>query len=463
MNMNLPVPKTTASALAKSRKLAIEKLEEAMASAVALFETGDELRKTCLPHNIFPSTSGFEFLFEPPRFDAEKSRASFIKELDAEIWRTLIDETGLKSLMDRQALDELRRSISEDMPEATEANMLATIEATLKSADLIFARGLVNCFSALDRRFKSHDAFKIGSRIIIERAVDSDGWFHGGRCWDTIADVERVMAVLDKESPDRNGLEQAVRKDRPGFGARQSETEARYFKIRIFKNGNAHLWFSRDDLVRKANKILAEHYGEVLPDAYAEGDGSHAFTGTDVAKDLQFYESPGQVVQELISGLGLEGAKVLEPSAGEGAIALAAARKGANVTAIEIDRDRLEKIRMQAHGARLSIECRAANFLTQDPRPIYDFVLMNPPFYGTHWMAHVEHAFRFLAPGGILKAVLPASAEVNETKKHIAFRKWIEPFKDYSWMGAFEALPEGSFKESGTNIQTVILHLRNRT
>src|SRR3546814_5344789 len=36
----------------------------------------------------------------------------------------------------------------------------------------IYLRGIANSFSALDRRFRSHDGFKIGSRLIIERALN---------------------------------------------------------------------------------------------------------------------------------------------------------------------------------------------------------------------------------------------------------------------------------------------------
>src|SRR3546814_7969254 len=41
-----------------------------------------------------------------------------------------------------------------------------------------------------------------------------------------------------------------------------------YFRVRIFGNGNLHLWFERKDLLVEVNKLLAEYYGEVIGDGY---------------------------------------------------------------------------------------------------------------------------------------------------------------------------------------------------
>src|SRR3546814_12547204 len=61
----------------------------------------------------------------------------------------------------------------------------------------IYLRGIANSFSALDRRFRSHDGFKIGSRLIIERALnDSRSYWTDYNRRDTLRDVERVFREL---------------------------------------------------------------------------------------------------------------------------------------------------------------------------------------------------------------------------------------------------------------------------
>jgi hypothetical protein len=85
-----------------------------------------------------------------------------------------------------------------------------------------------------------------------------------------------------------------------------------------------------------------------------------------------------------------------------------------------------------------------------------DAVLMNPPFYGTHWMNHVMHAMKWLKPGGELVAVLPISVELGQTKEHLAFREWAGMKGDPPYHRQCRDLPDGSFSESGTNVSTLI-------
>ena len=79
-----------------------------------------------------------------------------------------------------------------------------------------------------------------------------------------------------------------------------------------------------------------------------------------------------------------------------------------------------------------------ANFLQVAPDPRFDVIVMNPPFYGQHYKKHLDHAAKFLRPGGRLACILPASA-----------------FYDHAnTIGEWHDLPVGSFAESGTNIPT---------
>ncbi len=266
----------------------------------------------------------------------------------------------------------------------------------------------------------------------------------------------RVFAVLDGDAHREIGsLLRAIEEDRRGgWGKpRRSVTESEYFRVRGFKNGNAHLWFTRDDLVERANRVLADYYGAVLPDA-ATPDVSPSdlrFKSGLPARKLQFYPTPVKVVSKMLARVDLTASsRVLEPSAGTGNIARAALARGASVVAVEIDLDRCREL-----ATIRGLTVRPANFLSMVPDPSYTHVLMNPPFYGTHWMEHVTHAFDFLAPGGVLVAVLPVSAELGETKKHEAFRAWAKARKVGGWL--FRDLPPESFAESGTRVNTVIL------
>lgn len=393
-------------------------------------------------------------------FDAEKSVEMYRKQLDSSVWSYLYETTGIRELMDVTAARDFDRSLREDVPPVTVENVRATFETLMANADLIFARGLAVAFARLDRRFKSHDAFKLGSRMIVDRAFSEySGSFNTSWAEETIIDVERVFAKLDNVKPDGRGLIQDINSDRRAYGPQQSYTESQYFRIRGFLNGNAHLWFTRDDLVTKANQILAEYYGEVIPDAAPKDEEADEFAKrTNLpSKDLQFYHTPAAAAQEVLENLYLsEGSRILEPSAGEGHLVEPLLAKGHHVTAIELHGDRVNKLR-RLEGD--NCEVIQGNFLNQPAHATYSAVVMNPPFSGTHWMDHVRHAWDFVAPGGKLVAILPVSAHVAETKAHVQFRRWAEKANHRYAYRMFTDLPPESFAEAGTNINTVILSM----
>jgi 16S rRNA G1207 methylase RsmC len=151
---------------------------------------------------------------------------------------------------------------------------------------------------------------------------------------------------------------------------------------------------------------------------------------------------------------------MLEPSAGEGALVAAALAvdPSVRIRAVEVHADRLAVLRAR----HPQVACVQANFLNTPPAPVYDLVLMNPPFGGTHWLDHIQHAWEFVAPGGTLAAILPASAEVSESPMHERFREWADIQGGHGWdrKANWQPLPEGSFESSGTNINTVMFRMR---
>lgn len=170
----------------------------------------------------------------------------------------------------------------------------------------------------------------------------------------------------------------------------------------------------------------------------------------DAKTEFQFFESPEAVVSELLRQAELTpGMEVLEPSAGKGAIARAVA-KVATVDCIEIQPD----LAHQLMDAKFARNVRLADFLTVEPRPVYDRVVMNPPFSLMQDIRHVLHARRFLKPNGFLVSVMSPSFTFRSTKLAESFRHTVEHEG-----GAYFDLPEGAFKESGTNVRTVVLML----
>lgn len=88
----------------------------------------------------------------------------------------------------------------------------------------------------------------------------------------------------------------------------------------------------------------------------------------------------------------------------------------------------------------------------------FDRILMNPPFEAQSDISHVTTAFSLLADGGILVAIMSSGVMFRENKKTTTFRENILNRYGVS----VEDNPEGSFKESGTMVNTVMVKLVKR-
>lgn len=164
-------------------------------------------------------------------------------------------------------------------------------------------------------------------------------------------------------------------------------------------------------------------------------------------KDLGFFPTPDHLVDQMIAAAQLEpGMLVLEPSAGRGAIALKAAEIVGldNVLVCELYPENAKILREQGFDSVLE-----ADFLKIDPEPIYDVVLMNPPFTRGADMAHVLHATQFLKPEGRLVAIMSPGWETNSGKNAELFRGFVADVEA-------EVVPiaSGEFKAAGTDIAT---------
>lgn len=142
------------------------------------------------------------------------------------------------------------------------------------------------------------------------------------------------------------------------------------------------------------------------------------------------------------------GMEVLEPNIGIGNIAFAAERHGAVITGFEIDVARAAKASAILPKANIKV----SDFLSEPVDPRFDRVVMNPPFAKQDDIRHVLHAFKFLKSGGRLVAIMSKSVMFRDNKLTTDFRSFVA---DHN--GTFQDLPEGSFKSSGTGVNTCVV------
>lgn len=167
-----------------------------------------------------------------------------------------------------------------------------------------------------------------------------------------------------------------------------------------------------------------------------------------------YFPTPDWLADKLVAEAEvLPSDRVLEPSAGQGSLirALHRASPGHPVDVFElIARNRAVLSRIP------SVNTLGDDFLRATPQPVYDVVLMNPPFAGGADVDHVTRARAWLKPeGGVIASILSGAAEWRRDKKFLAFREHL------GQLGArYLRLPEKTFKESGTGVRSSLAILR---
>lgn len=163
-----------------------------------------------------------------------------------------------------------------------------------------------------------------------------------------------------------------------------------------------------------------------------------------------FFPTPGPVAERVAEIANIEaGESVLEPSAGIGSLADVVPRE-TSLTLVERAPSLCEILRLKGY----TVE--QGDFLEADPgQGEFDCVIMNPPFENGQDMDHVQRAFDFLKAGGRLVAIMSPSFTYNSRAKGEKFRAWLSGL-----VWEREELPEGSFKESGTGVNAVIVTIR---
>jgi phospholipid N-methyltransferase len=192
-----------------------------------------------------------------------------------------------------------------------------------------------------------------------------------------------------------------------------------------------------------------------------EGDSTEAIdqvltTGeVTTHQDLNYFPTPRWLAARMtrLAGVGM-GDRVLEPSAGRGAIVDVLFEHGARVEAVEQHVPFARELAAADH-------CRVqhvGDFLALDGlacKPV-DAVVMNPPFVRQADIYHVTHALNFVRPGGALVSVMSNGVMFRDNHLTRQFRARVEQLGGY-----FTPLPEDSFKESGTGVRTVLLVIKS--
>lgn len=198
--------------------------------------------------------------------------------------------------------------------------------------------------------------------------------------------------------------------------------------------------------------VFASDPATALDDAIVTGGYTHP------KDEFGFFVTPPDVADVVANLAGLrDGMRVLEPSAGTGALVEACLRRTTelSLSCVEVQPALADGLRQRFPKATVV----TGDFLAQRAealgvRTSFDRVVMNPPFARGQDVDHVTHALEFLKPGGRLVSIMSAGVEFRQDRRYAEFRA-LGP--------KIERLPELSFRASGTDVSTVIAVLEKKS
>lgn len=173
--------------------------------------------------------------------------------------------------------------------------------------------------------------------------------------------------------------------------------------------------------------------------------------GVQVVTANQLFPTPPDLAARMVEEAEIKpGHDVLEPSAGTGNILRACFHlngagftgkpKAGDLVAVEINPALTQALANEFPTAKV-VNGDFLNF--NGDLGTFDRILMNPPFENGSDIKHIKHALAMLKPGGRLVAICANGPRQQKELQPIAT----------TW----ETLPEETFKEAGTGVQTVIL------
>ncbi len=177
----------------------------------------------------------------------------------------------------------------------------------------------------------------------------------------------------------------------------------------------------------------------------------------NLKKEFQFFGTPDSLCDELVQLSEINNLhSVLEPSAGQGAIINAIHRKygkGRMVHVFELMPTNQIILRKISR-----VDFLGDDFLSYNPQKGFmgvegfDRIIANPPFSKNQDIDHVRKMYDVLKVGGRLVSIVSTHWQMSNNKKETEFKNWLKQ------VGAvIKEVPVGAFKESGTNVKTLIL------
>lgn len=222
-----------------------------------------------------------------------------------------------------------------------------------------------------------------------------------------------------------------IQLDRKDYMECNSILEFLWLKWNRWKKAHIAEWLTQEDLENAIGDICETWEVETLQ---------------ETIKKFQFYPTPEEVARHLVELADIkENETVLEPSAWDWAI-VNYIEKYNNLTMVELDENKVKLLAKNKKENNLIVNDDFLNFNLWS----FDKIVANPPFSKSQDVKHILHMYELLNEWGRIVSIASSSIKFREWKLYDELRQ-LNP--------EIIELPEWSFKESWTMVNSVILIL----
>lgn len=171
----------------------------------------------------------------------------------------------------------------------------------------------------------------------------------------------------------------------------------------------------------------------------------------NLSQEFQFFETPAEIADWLVSLVGEPdaGMRILEPSAGRGAIVKAIHRVCPEVT---VDCYELMPENREFLQTMQNVRVMGENFEEEHATYQYDVIVANPPFSKNQDIRHLRRMYAWLKPGGTVAAITSTHWKLGQEKACIDFKEWLKRVDAHTY-----EIGEGQFASSGTKVNTMAI------
>ena len=195
-------------------------------------------------------------------------------------------------------------------------------------------------------------------------------------------------------------------------------------------------------------KVMGFVFDEDPTDLLAQIAGGE---NRNLKKEFQFFATPPELAEYVVrmAEIGPDD-MICEPSAGSGSMVNAVQKLFGQTRMVygyeimPINQSRLSKI---SH-----FELLGPDFLACDKK--FDRFIANPPFSNNQDIEHIRKMYDCLQPGGRVVTICSKHYQMASGKKETTFSDWLHELNAY-----VVDIPAGTFKESGTQIATVLIRI----